>query len=73
MLTIKVERAPARPSYPRLKISDVDQIVLFTAEGEGTLLHPGKSSLDKGRHSTSWPEHRYVDFYGSITLLETRE
>jgi hypothetical protein len=73
MLSVIIDQTLVQPNYPRLKISDSGQIVLFTDECVGTLLVPGKTSLDRGHYSSMWAEHRFVNFYGSVTLLETKE
>ena len=55
--------------YPCLKISQgLNQMVLFTSQGTGTLLHIGTSITRMGEHSTEWAEDRFELFNGSIKL-----
>jgi hypothetical protein len=62
-----------RSEYPRLKIStNLGQIVLFSAPCTGTILDPGNSASVKGEYCTHWLEEWFIDFFGSVTLSETK-
>jgi hypothetical protein len=73
MLKVTTDCSQVQPKYPMLKISDIGQVVIFTSAKHGTLLDPGRSSLQKGHYSSAWADEMFVNFYGSVTLLETKE
>ena len=74
MIKAEVCQEPKPSDYPRLKISkNYSQVVLFTSPGIGTIIDPGRSSNFRGEHSCLWVESAFEDFFGSVTLSETKD
>jgi len=73
MLKVTVCRESDQQKYPRLKIfTKLSQVVLFTRPFTGTVIDPGQSPYSRGEHSCSWVENAFEDFFGSVTLSETK-
>lgn len=74
MLKVAVLREEKQNEYPKLKIStNLSQVVLFTSPRTGTVIDPGTSTSKRGEHSYSLVEEMFENFYGSVTLSETKD
>lgn len=62
----QVDKKPTKP-YPKLMISDMGTIVLFTSKSRGISVKESKAS-ELGVFSDCWESSDFTDFEGTVTL-----
>ena len=76
MIKVEVdERKQQRtPVFPRLMISDIGNIVLFSEPCVGVLLSPAPGNCSKpGFYCSNYADDAFKPFTGSVTLSEMEE
>ena len=58
--------------FPKLMVSELGKIVLFTSKSVGTLIVPSSADKKVGHYCESWCEDVFTDFHGSVTLSNKR-
>jgi len=65
--TRKNSEAPVE-HFPKLMISDMGTVVLFTEEDMGTVVHKGDGNMRVGEFSETWYADAFEDFKGIVEL-----
>ena len=68
MITTRKKSGTPVEHFPKLMISDMGTVVLFTEEETGTVVHRGDSNMRVGDFSETWHVPGFKDFEGVIEL-----
>ena len=68
MITIRKKSGTPTTHFPKLMISNMGTVVLFTEEDLGTVVHKGDGNMRVGEFSETWYADAFEDFKGIVEL-----